>query len=309
MADNKFTKDILIIGAGPAGLTAAIYASRYGLNVAVFEKMSYGGQVSQTPEVDNYPGIKSISGFEFSQNIYDQALSTGAEIVMTEIESFDITGRVKKITTTQGEYSGGAVIIANGARRRHLNCPGEEEFAGRGVSYCATCDGNFFKNQDVAIAGGGNTALEDALFLSNLCSKVYLIHRRNEFRGMKSLSDAVRARSNIELILDSTVESINGDSKVSSVTVKNTVSQSLNELNVSAIFVAVGTEPENKFFKEILKLDKRGYIDASEDCATTVPGVFAAGDTRAKPLRQIVTATADGATSAFMAANYLNTLI
>ena len=183
---------------------------------------------------------------------------------MTEIESFDITGRVKKITTTQGEYSGGAVIIANGARRRHLNCPGEEEFAGRGVSYCATCDGNFFKNQDVAIAGGGNTALEDALFLSNICSKVYLIHRRNEFRGMKSLSDAVRARSNIELILDSTVESINGDSKVSSVTVKNTVSQSLNELNVSAIFVAVGTEPENKCFKEILKLDKSGYIDASE---------------------------------------------
>ena len=299
-------KDVLIIGAGPAGLTAAIYALRSGLDVLVFEQLVYGGQVANTPEVENYPAVKKITGFDFAMNLYEQAAELGAEICMEQVTQVQLTGEVKTVFTTGGAYEGRTVIIANGAKRRKLGCDGEERLQGKGVSYCATCDGAFFKGKDVAIVGGGNTALEDALFLSNNCRKVYLVHRRDTFRGSKILSDAVKARENIEILYDSVPQAILGEQKVEAVRIRNKKEDSLRDYPVSAVFVAVGLEPENQMFASALDLDEAGYFIADETCATKIPGVYVAGDSRKKLLRQIVTAAADGAVAAFQAANYLN---
>lgn len=298
--------DIIIIGAGPAGLTAAIYAKRYGMNVVVFEKLVYGGQVSTTPEVENYPGIKSISGFELSTNLYNQALDLDIPIKMESVISVSLVGDIKNIKTSNDEYSAKTIIIANGAKRRLLDCEGEQEFSGKGVSYCATCDGAFFKNQDVAIVGGGNTALEDALFLANNCSKVYLIHRRDEFRGMKVLIDSVISKSNIEILYDTKVQQITGDKKVSNIVTIDKNGDKKNIL-VNAVFIAVGTIPDNEIFGQDILCDESGYIKAGEDCKTNIDGIYVAGDIRTKELRQIVTATSDGAVAAFGATNYINT--
>lgn len=295
--------DILVIGAGPAGLTAAIYGMRYGLTVAVFEEMVYGGQVATTPEVENYPGFEKIAGYEFAMKLYDQTTKLGAKVIMEKVTGVSLTGDVKKVITPNGEYEGKTVIIANGAKRRKLGVPGEEKFTGRGVSYCGTCDGAFFKGKAVAMVGGGNTALEDALFLSNLAEKVYLIHRRDEFRGAEILGERVRKKDNIELILNANVTEIVGEKSVEKIVVDS--KGEISQYPVSGVFIAVGTMPENQLFADEVEIDSTGYIVADENCKTNISGVFVAGDTRLKSLRQIVTATSDGATSAFMAANYI----
>lgn len=299
--------DIVIIGAGPAGLSAAVYARRAGLTVAVLEQNIYGGQIVNTPEVENYPGVGRQTGVELAMALYNQAAETGADIILEGVTEVHLGQDPKVVVTAGGEYEAGAVIIANGAKRRLLGCPGEDTFSGRGVSYCATCDGAFFRGKEVSIVGGGNTALEDALFLANNCSKVYLIHRRDQFRGSKILVDAVVAKQNIEILYDSTVEEVTGSDKVEAIRVRSKLSGEETQLPVSALFVAVGLAPENSLFEGQVQLSEAGYIAAGEDCCTSCDGVFVAGDTRTKELRQIVTAAADGAVAATAAARWLDT--
>lgn len=297
--------DSIIIGAGPAGLTAAIYALRYGLKVIVFDKGFYGGQVANTTEVANYPALPNISGMEFSTNIYQQAIDLGADIRFESIDSVSFNNKIKSVTTNNGTYEAKTVIIANGAKRRLLECEGEKEFTGKGVSYCATCDGAFFKNKDVAIVGGGNTALEDCLFLSNICNKVYLIHRRDKFSGDKLLVNSIKSKSNIQILYNYAVQKINGDKTVSSIEIKNLQDNSVQALDLSGIFIAIGYVPDNSIFKGI-EVDKVGYIISDENCKTNIEGIYVAGDSRTKILRQIITAAADGAVAAFQASNYIN---
>lgn len=296
-------KDLLIIGAGPAGITAAIYGVRYGLTVSVFEGLSYGGQVATTAQVENYPAIEKIDGFNFSTKLYEQAKGMDVEFISENVTSVNFDGDEKTIVTDKNTYTGKTVIIATGAKRRKLNCVGEDDFTGRGVSYCATCDGAFFKNKDVAIVGGGNTALEDALFLANICNNVYLIHRRDTFKGNKVLADTVIKNEKIKILYNSTVESIEGDKVVTSVRILREGKPITKD--VSGVFIAIGTEPENELYANYVELDEVGYIIADETCTTNTKGIFVAGDCRTKPLRQIVTATGDGAVAAFMAMNYI----
>ena len=292
--------DIIIVGAGTAGLTAAIYARRAGKSVVIYESETYGGQIINTPEIENYPGIKNVSGYKFATDLYEQAIALGAELVFDKIikiegsfeEGFTLTTEFKK--TCEGK----TIILACGAKNRHLGLPMEERLLGRGISYCATCDGAFFKGKDVAVNGGGNTALEDAIYLAGLCNKVYLVHRRDEFRGEKALSDIVRSTPNIELVLNSTVIELKGEKKLEAITVKDTVTSGERDINVDALFVAIGQVPSNEPFAELVDLDASGYVIAGEDCKTNVKGIFAAGDGRTKTLRQLTTAAADGAVSA-----------
>ena len=291
--------DLIILGAGTAGLSAAIYAVRAGLSLRLLETSLPGGQILNSPDVDNYPGIPSISGFDFVQNLTAHAAGLGVEPEFTAVSQADLAGNVKRIRTGREVLESRAVILATGASHRSLGCPGEAELRGKGVSYCATCDGAFFRGKDVAVVGGGNTALEDALFLANLCRRVYLIHRREEFRARQAAVNAVRSRENIQLVLGEQVERISGDRLVSAVTLK-----SGRELPVSGVFIAVGLAPNTALFEGQLDLDN-GYIRAGEDCHTSLPGVFAAGDVRTKPLRQLITAAADGAVAAVEAGKYL----
>lgn len=299
-------KDVIIIGAGPAGLTAAIYAQRAGLQSVILDKGFYGGQAALTMELENYPAIQKISGAEFAQRLFEHAESFGAEFEMEEVINAELSGEVKKVYTASKVYESKAVIVANGVRRRKLGCPGEEEFAGRGVSYCATCDGAFFKGKETVIVGGGSTALEDALFLSNHCSKVTLIHRRDEFRGEHALVEAVKKRDNIDIIYSSEIAEIKGGKRVESVLVRNKINGGTRKIDVSGVFVAVGYEPDNEIYKGLLNIDENGYFVADETCETDIPGVYVAGDCRKKHLRQVVTAAADGASASFGAANYIN---
>ena len=300
--------DIIIIGAGCAGLTAAIYAQRTGLSTILLEENFYGGQIAISNEIENYPAIPSITGPELAQQIYGQAESLGAQIRFETVTQAELSANPKVVTTNAGRYEAKTVIVANGVKRRKLGCPGEEAFTGRGVSYCATCDGAFFRGKDVAIVGGGNTALEDALFLSNVCRTVFLIHRRDVFRGEKALADRVKQRENIKIQYDSTVSEIRGESAVSSVLIKNTKTGAQQDLPVSAVFVAIGLIPENEIFSRQLPLDESGYFIAGEDCKTPLGGVFVAGDCRSKLLRQIITAASDGAVAGYQAAAYVNGL-
>jgi len=298
--------DVLVIGAGAAGLTAAIYACRAGLSCTVIEKEAAGGQILNSPEVANFPALPSVTGFDFSMALYNQAQSFGAKIEYADVTAANIRGQAKHLETSAGHFEGRTLIIANGAKRRHLGCEGEERLAGHGVSYCATCDGAFFRGKDVAMVGGGNTALEDALYLSTICRRVYLIHRRDGFRAAEVLVKSAEERENIQMELSCDVLSINGDSAVESVTIKNCHEDGARTIPVSAVFVAVGLAPDNGLFAGTLELDKSGYIVAGEDCRTNIEGVFAAGDTRTKQLRQLVTAAADGAVAAYGAAGLLN---
>ena len=291
--------DLIIIGAGPAGLTSAIYACRAGLSVKVFEELSPGGQAAVTPEIENYPGMKKVSGSDFAISLFEQVTELGAEVEFERVVGIEITDEGKKVITDSKEYVAKAVIIANGAKRRKLGIPGEEEFFGKGVSYCATCDGAFFKDKDVVIVGGGNTALEDALYLAGVCRKVYLVHRRDQFRATKNLVDRVVNNEKIEILYSSVLSEIKGDSQVSAVILQNG-----REIAVSGVFVAIGLEPDNERFSGIVELEN-GYIKAGEDCKTSCEGIYAAGDTRTKALRQIVTATSDGAVSATAAIELL----
>ena len=300
-------KDVIIIGAGPAGLTTALYAARAGFSVLILEKSVCGGQVATTGEVENYPAIENISGADFSMNLYNQVISKNVEVLFEEVKRVDFSDKIKKVFTDFNGYEAKTVIIANGVKRRELGCKGEKEFSGRGVSYCATCDGAFFKDKDVAVVGAGNTALEDALFLSNICNSLTILIRNDKIRGERILFEAVQDKSNIALKLNSTISEIGGKSgSVSFVRVFDKILKKEIKLNVSAVFVAIGLMPDNNIFSNFIKLDESGYILSDESCITNVSGVFVAGDTRKKSLRQIVTAEADGAAAAANVSKYLN---
>ena len=294
--------DILIIGAGPAGMSAAIYARRAGLSVAVFEGEMCGGQMVLTPEIENYPGLARISGAELSFAMSEQMTSLGATLIEGRVESVKVSGGYT-VCTSEGEYEGKTLIIANGAKRKKLGICGEEEYIGRGVSYCAVCDGMFFKGKTVCVIGGGNTALEDAIYLSGICEKVYLIHRRDTFRAQKTFVDKVNTIENIEIIYSAKPSEILGDARVNALKISDASGERV--LDTSAVFVAIGLSPENEIFDGIVTLSD-GYIVASEDTHTSREGVFAAGDTRTKALRQVVTAAADGAMAATEAEKYLH---
>ncbi|MBE6759188.1 MAG: thioredoxin-disulfide reductase [Ruminococcaceae bacterium] len=297
--------DIIIIGAGIAGLTAAIYGRRAGLTAALLERNIFGGQMVESAEVENYPGVPVTTGPELAAAACEQADKLGAQIIYDTCTALEREADCWKIIGTSAEYRAKAVIIANGAVHRRLGCEGEERLAGRGVSYCATCDGAFFRGRDVAVVGGGNTALEDALFLANMCNKVYLIHRRDQFRGDRVLVDAVRQRENIELVMDAQVTHITGEQKVGGVEVTFRSGET-RAIDLSAVFIAIGVQPDTEVFASHVSRDAGGYIIADENGETGVEGLYAAGDCRAKRLRQIVTAAADGANAAFSASNYIN---
>lgn len=299
--------DLLIVGGGPAGMTAAIYGCRAGLNCLVLEGNTPGGQMVNTPEIENYPAFPKAEGWQLAQEMYRQAEKLGAVFRFEKVLSASLAGKEKKLVTAKGEYRADAVILANGVKRRKLGCPGEDRLSGKGVSYCAYCDGAFFKGRDTAVIGGGNTALEDALYLSGLCREVFLIHRREEFRGEERLLDQVKQRENIRLLSSCQVKEIAGEEKVERLVLEQKDGKE-RQLLVQAVFIAIGLEPDNGAFREELLLDENGYIAADESCQTNLPGVFAAGDTRKKSLRQIVTAVSDGAAAAVAAKQYLDGL-
>lgn len=298
--------DLLIIGGGPAGLTAALYSGRAGLSCAVFEKLFFGGQMLKTAEIDNYPGAPEIRDvFAFSESMRAQAAAFGAEFKTEEVLSVSEENGIKTVTTSKGTYLAKALILATGAFPKKLGVPGEAEFSGRGVSYCATCDGAFFKGKTAAVVGGGDTALEDALFLSTLCETVYLIHRREEFRGANTLVARAKNAENIRFVLNSTVSEITGDQTVTGMKVKNKTDGSETDLETSAVFIAVGSTPDSALFQGFVDLDEYGCVLTDNNLQTSVGGVFAAGDVRKKPLRQIITAASDGAEAVYHAQRYL----
>ena len=296
-------KDIIVIGAGPAGLTAAIYGVRAGMSVLVFEAASYGGQIIKTNKIDNYPANPHISGFDFATNLYNQALELGAEVKFEKVIDASIDGNIKKVITNNGEYEAKTIIVATGSSNKKLGLSNEKDFVGKGLSYCATCDGMFFKNKDVMVNGGGDAALEDALYLSDICNKVYLVYRRNEFEGNDSLVSKVKEKENIEILMNSSISSLNGDSILESVDVE-TNGENKN-IKVNGIFVALGQVPETNNIIKKLTTDKIGYVVSGENTHTEIEGVFVAGDIRAKRLRQLVTAVSDGANAAIEAIEYI----
>lgn len=301
--------DLVIIGAGPAGLTAAIYALRANLNILVIDKnVLCGGQILNTYEVDNYPGLPGISGIDLGMKLKEHAELLNAQFVEDEVCHINVDNEVKVIQTDNGIIQTKSVIIASGASHRLLNVPGEEEFSGMGVSYCATCDGAFFKNKEVVIVGGGDAAVEDAIYMARICKKVYLIHRRNELRAAKSLQNKLFSYTNVEILWNSSVEKINGEKKVASVNVVDNSTNAMKEIAVEGVFVAIGIVPNPIDLSKELHVDVNNYIIASEDCCTNINGVFVAGDLRTKELRQIVTAVADGANAVYSVENYLNSL-
>ena len=298
--DNK-NFDIIIIGSGTAGLTAAIYSARAGKRVLVLEAKVYGGQIIESAEIENYPGIKKVSGYEFAENLYNQALDLGIEVIFEQVTGIAADEQKKKVITADNEYIGSAVIIANGLKKRKLGIENEERLTGRGVSYCATCDGAFYKKKITAVSGGGNTAVSEALYLSDICDKVYLIHRRDTFRAEDGLVDRVKRKSNVEILYNSKITEINGEDKLESITVLDSISKDEKQLKIDGLFVCVGQIPQNEYLRDVVELDDYGYISAGEDCVTNIEGVFAAGDCRTKNIRQLVTAASDGAVAAMKA--------
>ncbi len=297
--------DVVIIGAGPAGITASIYAKRAGLDALLIEKAPMGGgQVLNTYEVDNYPGLQGINGFDLGMKFSEHAAKLGVETTEADVKDIDVANTIKRIHTDTDIFEAKSIVLSGGAEHRKLKVPGEEELAGVGVSYCATCDGAFFKNKTVAVVGGGDVALEDAIFLARGCEKVYLIHRRDEFRAVKVLCDAVKEISNIEVVWDSIVTAVEGTEQVESLKIQNVYTGAESALDVNGVFIAVGNIPNTGYIKKIKK-DVAGYLIAGEDCATDVAGVYAAGDIRTKKLRQIVTAVADGANAITSIQDYL----
>jgi len=289
--------DIIIVGAGPAGLTAAIYGLRANKRVLVLEAKSYGGQIVNANLVENYPGIPHISGFEYAKALYNQVKDLGADI------KFERVTEIKKdkiVITSKSSYQAKAIILATGAENRKLGLINESDFIGKGISYCATCDGNFYKNKNVSVVGGGNTALEDALYLSNLANKVYLIHRRDTFKGESKYLSDLKLKSNVEFILNSEIVNINGDDKLFSIDIKDN-DGNLSTREVDGLFIAVGQEPKNEIFKNIVNITKDGYIDSLDGVHTNEKGIYVAGDARVKELRQLTTAVSDGSIAANIA--------
>ena len=297
--------DIIIVGAGPAGLTAAIYAKRASKRVLVLEARNYGGQIINTLDIENYPANEHISGFDFATNLYNQAKNLGTEIIFEKVIQINNKENEKEVITTKNKYITKAIILATGSENRKLGLQNENELVGKGVSYCATCDGAFYKNKCVAVVGGGNTALEDALYLSDIANKVYLIHRRSEFRGEEVTVNNLKERENIEFIYNSNITKLNANEKLESIEITNS-NGTTRTIQIDGLFIAIGRIPENENFSKLIKLDDNGYIVASENCHTNIFGIFVAGDNRTKEVRQLVTATSDGAIAAMEAIKYIN---
>ena len=299
--------DLIIVGAGPAGLAAAIYAARAELKFIVLEKeIMSGGQIINTYEVDNYPGLYHMGGFDLAMKFREHADALGASFVTGEVEKIEETSSGKKIICKDGtEYETKTVILSGGAKHRKLEVPGEDALAGSGVSYCATCDGAFFRGNEVAVVGGGDVAVEDALFLARLCKKVYVIHRRDSFRAAKTLVSRLVSTENVEIIYDSVVKEIQGKFKVESLVLTNKKTEEERTVALDGVFIAVGMLPETKAYEGLVELDGAGYIKADETGITSCPGIFAAGDIRTKELRQVVTAASDGANAVQSVERYL----
>ena len=300
--------DVIIVGGGTAGLTAAIYALRAGKSATVFEALTVGGQIVNTPDIENYPGIAHVSGFDFAMGLSRQATDLGAVIKYENVVEVAKDGSRFIVKTTKNTYEAGAVVLATGAKNRPLGIDREKELIGKGVSYCATCDGMFFRGKDVAVNGGGNTALEDAAFLANYCSKVYLIHRRDAFRGDEKSVELLRSKENVEFVLNCNVTAILGENKVEGVEVTDKNTGEKRVLDVAGLFVAIGQMPENGAFAGVAALDPKGYFDSDESCTTETPGIFVAGDCRTKEVRQLTTAASDGAVAALAACRYLDAM-
>lgn len=288
--------DTIIIGAGPAGLTSALYLLRANKKILVLESKNYGGQIINANKIKNYPGIEEITGFDFATNLYNQVKKLGCEIKYETVEKIDEN---KNVYTNNNTYTAKTIIIATGSTNRKLNLPNEREFIGKGISYCATCDGAFFKGKKVAVNGGGNTAIEDALYLSDIVDKVYLIHRREEFRAQSKLLEELKLKKNVEIITNSTITNILGETKLEEITIKKETQE--EKIKIDGLFIAIGQEPKNEIFSNVVELNQYGYIETIDDVHTKTPGIYVAGDTRVKELRQLTTAVSDGSIAATMA--------
>lgn len=300
--------DIVIIGAGPAGLTAAVYGGRAEKSVLVLEKETFGGQVTHSPKIENYPGTLQMSGNEFAEKLVEQALSLGAEIELDEVTAVETDGKIKKVIGENATYEAKSVIVATGSKHRKLGVTDEEKFVGTGISYCAVCDGAFYKDKEVAVIGGGNTALQEAVMLSELCKKVTLVQNLSFFTGEKKLLNQLEKKDNVEFITSSVVCGLEGEDTLSAVKIKNTETNEEKTIFVDGIFVAIGQVPENEPFRSVASLDEYGYIVSGEECESGTQGVFVAGDCRTKLVRQIATAVSDGAVAAVNACRYIDSL-
>ncbi len=298
--------DIVIVGAGPAGLTAAIYGRRAGKSVLILEKETFGGQITHSPKVENYPGFRMLSGMELGDKLVSQAMDLGAELEMDTAVGLRVDGDLRTVIGEAGEYTGRAVIVAAGSHHRTLGLAGEEKLVGHGISYCAICDGAFHAGEDIAIVGGGNSALQEAVMLSEIARSVTVVQNLAFLTGEGRLQEEIAARSNVKVICNTLVTELMGDGRLVGVKIKNTESGEESVLDVTALFVAIGQVPENEPFASLCELDERGYIASGEDCLTATPGVFVAGDCRRKAIRQVTTATGDGAVAALAACRYLD---
>lgn len=302
--------DIVIVGAGPAGLCAALYARRAEKSVLLIEKSTFGGQITHSPRVENYPGFLAMSGNELAEKLFEQVLEHGAEIELDEVKKIEKSDTGFSVITENSSFDAKTVIIATGARHRPLGIAHEEDFVGEGISYCAVCDGAFYKDKTVAVIGGGNTALQEAVLLSEGCKKVYVIQNMKYLTGESSLISAVGKRENVEVVLGSVVTELIGDTEITGVWIKNTETDEDRKIALDGIFVAIGQIPENEAFADVVELDARGYVASGEDCLpkSTHPGIFVAGDCRTKSVRQVTTAVADGAVAALAACRFIDGL-
>ena len=301
--------DMIVIGGGPGGYTAALYAARAGMDTLVLEKLSAGGQMAETRQIDNYPGFtEGVDGLTLGLNMQAQAERFGVTSKLTEVQSVSLSGAVKTVTTTDGTFLGKTVVIATGAGHKHLGIEHEEELIGRGVGYCAACDGMFYRGKTVAVVGGGNSAAADALLLSRIAKKVYVIHRRDSLRATKVYHQPLMEAENVEFLWDSTVSELLYEQKLTGVNVQNVKTGAFSHLELDGLFISIGRTPATELFKDQLSLDEAGYIIADETTKTTIPGVFAVGDVRTKPMRQVVTAVADGAVAAHFAEEIISAL-
>ncbi len=297
--------DIIVVGAGPAGLTAAIYARRAGKRVLVLEKDTFGGQITFSPKLENYPGFEAISGNELAQKMLEQALALGADIDMdTVVDVLD--GEVKTVVGENGTYEAKSVIIAAGAKHRRLGLDREEDFIGNGISFCAVCDGAFYQGQHVALIGGGNTALQEAVLLSDICARVTVVQNLAFLTGESKLVEALQSKTNLDYLYSTVVEAYEGEDELKAVLLRNTETNELTRLEVDGLFLAIGTEPENEPYQKVAACNDFGYIVSDENCRTATEGIFVAGDCRTKVYRQVATAIADGATAALNACRYLD---
>ena len=300
--------DIIIVGAGPAGLTAALYALRADKSVLVLEKGTFGGQITYSPQIENYPGFAKMSGNEFAEKLIVQVINQGAEIEMETVTEIRDNGESKTVVTEEGEHEAKAVIIATGVKHRQTGLPNENELVGAGISYCAVCDGAFFKGQTVAVLGGGNSALQEAVLLSESCEKVYVVQNLDFFTGEAKLVEKLKTKANVEFIMGTVIKELHGESELEGLTLKKEADGSESYLKVNGLFVAIGLVPNNQAFADIAGLNEWGYIDSDESCVTKTAGVFTAGDCRSKQIRQITTATADGSVAALAACRYIDSL-